>query len=136
MSNILDGNINDQPFPDFIPTGKKIVIKALGASCAYHSITAGGIHLPSGKDESAFFKAEIIEMGPDVSEWVEKCRYIHVYAAGGLRGAKPISLANGHFICDEEDIWFWEETTWEEATEENSSEPEQEPSNLIKLVTE
>ena len=131
MANgLMDDNVNGVPFPDFIPTGKKIVIKAIETSCAYATKSQGGIYLPTGKDESAFFKAEIIEIGPDCDEWVEECRYIHVYAAGGTRGAKPISLANGHFCCEQDDIWFWEPMT------EENAPVDEESGKLIQLVTE
>lgn len=124
-SNILEGNVNDIEFPAFVPTGDRLIVKVLGPSCEYHSVSKGGIIIPGGKDDSAFVKCEIIDKGPDCTI-PDEAEFVHCLVGGGMRGVKPISLANGHCIVEQQDVFFWEAY----ATEED------EPGKLITLVKE
>lgn len=130
MSTDLDlsKNVNDVEFPKFNPTGDRLVVKVLQPSCEYHSVSKGGIIIPGGKDESAFVKCEIIDKGPDCTI-PDEAEFVHCLVGGGMRGLKPISLANGHFVVDQQDVFFWEsfETDASEGNEEGK---------LITLVKE
>lgn len=111
---ILEGNVHGIDFPDFQPTGDRLIVKVLGPSCEYHSVSKGGIIIPGGKDESAFARCEIIDTGPDCTI-PDEVSIVHCLVGGGMRGLKPIALANGHCICDQQDVWFWEPAVEEEA---------------------
>ena len=130
--DILSGNVNDQPFPDFVPTKNRLVIKVIEQSSTYAQKTAGGIIISQSNDQSAYLKCEILALGPDCSDYLEHVKYVHILMGGGMRGAKPISMANGHFCCDEDDVWFYEEDMEEDEELDNDSTT----SNLIKLVTD
>ena len=130
--NILEGNVNGQPFPDFVPTKNRLIIKVLEESSQYAQKTAGGIIISQSNDQSAYLKCEILSLGPDCSEYLEHVKYVHILMGGGMRGAKPISMANGHFCCDEDDVWFYEEGD----DEDSNGDSDKTEGTLIKLVTE
>lgn len=129
MTDILaDDAIAEDGILAFHPTGTRLIVKALEPSSSYASRTKGGIFLPSNKDQSAFFRARILSCGPDC-ELPDDATYVHIMIGGGLKGAKPISMAHGHFACEQEDIWAYETTPFDDV-----SEPV--PENLIQLVTD